>query len=339
MAIIPTPTAQWIVAQQRNTLANLAQIQANTSLTIAGAVSLQGGAGGTTSSVGGPVTMAGVFPSMMPDSLPSFAKPDPAQPDTLGWRAWLWSEEHQLLESPHQHTIWPEAELVVPNWDEGEAVRGSAGIHARLVPKNWRIIGWPDGDGSGALHESPLLVTGIIERFGHYVLGTTGWRAEWVVIKELVAPSTDIGLAIERAYPDVIVHYPDQGEATCELVKSSALGKGSRSTSRPRPASFAPPSQPVSPHSPFAHVSQSLQIQMATMHVQIMQNQASAQAQLDLLTGMGISNMRAPPPSSASQENSSLPSAPMDEAEVKFTAVVFWAVVVLTICVVGGAFR
>lgn len=134
---------------------------------------------------------------------------------------------------------------MVPDWSEADAVRGVAGIHAHLVPKHWKIMGTEHAEYVAAL--DPMRVHGVVERFGKYVLGTEGWRAEWVVIKELMAPSTKIGLEIEQAYPDVIVHYPEEeGDTSCELVKSSALGKGNRSTSRPLPLPHPPkPSLPV----------------------------------------------------------------------------------------------
>jgi len=47
------------------------------------------------------------------------------------------------------------------------------------------------------------LVTGLVERFGRYVLGTEGWRAEWVVIRKLRAPTPEIAEALARAYPEV----------------------------------------------------------------------------------------------------------------------------------------
>jgi hypothetical protein len=177
---------------------------------------------------------------------PPLMAPDPKRPDTLGWREWRWSDADKMLKSPSTGTLWPEAELVVPNWDEGEAVRGTSGIHAHLVPKHWKILGETGGGYVPA--GDPSRVHGIVERFGKFVLGTEGWRAEWVVIKELMAPSTEVGLAIEQAYPDVIVHYPeDEGEESCTSATSSKLGKGSRSTSRPKPSrSF---SQPPSPNS------------------------------------------------------------------------------------------
>jgi hypothetical protein len=172
---------------------------------------------------------------------PPLMAPDPKRPDTLGWREWRWSDADKMLKSPSTGTLWPEAELVVPNWDEGEAVRGTSGIHAHLVPKHWKILGETGGGYVPA--GDPSRVHGIVERFGKYVLGTEGWRAEWVVIKELMAPSTEVGLAIEQAYPDVIVHYPeDEGEESCTSATSSKLGKGSRSTSRPKPSPLPNPS-------------------------------------------------------------------------------------------------
>ena len=179
---------------------------------------------------------------------------DPKQPDTLGWREWVWDENSQRLKSPSQGTFWPEAELVVPHWDEAEAVRGAAGIHAHLVPKHWKIL--------AHLHheyaKGPNRVHGIVERFGKFVLGTEGWRAEWVIIRELMAPSTRVGLELEKKYPDVIVHYPDEEDESCTSEKSLKLGKGSRPTPRPRPSpqstQSAAPSQALSPQSQLANL-------------------------------------------------------------------------------------
>jgi hypothetical protein len=54
---------------------------------------------------------------------------------------------------------------------------------------------------------SPPVVTGIVERFGRYVLGTEGWRAEWVIVRKLCAPTPEIAEALGRVYPDVeIIH-------------------------------------------------------------------------------------------------------------------------------------
>lgn len=181
-------------------------------------------------------------------SLPRWLKPDPKVADTMGWRAWLWHGGHERLVSPHHHALWDKPYLGAAYWADGDgALRGSAGIHARLVPRHWKIVGWPDDSSSSDLDPNPALVTGIVERFGRYVLGTEGWRAEQVIIRELMAPSTEIGLALERVYPDVIVHYPDQieeGDLSCKSVKSSELEKGNRSALPLLPRSPAPPPSP-----------------------------------------------------------------------------------------------
>lgn len=163
---------------------------------------------------------------------PRFLRPDPKVPDTMGWRVWIIGA-HSALCSPHMGTMWMGPELAAEAWDSDGALRGTSGIHARLVPRHWKILGWPDDGASGGLEVAyPEIVTGIVERFGRYVLGTDGWRAEQVVIRELMAPTTEIGLKLEQRYPGVIVHYPDQqeeGEVPCASEKSSGLERGSRS--------------------------------------------------------------------------------------------------------------
>lgn len=172
-------------------------------------------------------------------SAPRWLKPDPKQPDTLGWRQWDWDADHKCLRSPSQGTLWETDRHVVPQWDEADVVRGVAGVHALLVPRHWKIA---SELGHFPIGESTAAVTGIVERFGRYVLGTEGWRAEQVVIRELLAPSTAIGLEIEQKYPDVIVHYPE--EEPCKLETLSALEKGSRSllpSTQPSPPVPTPP--------------------------------------------------------------------------------------------------
>jgi hypothetical protein len=127
-----------------------------------------------------------------------FLAPSPDVPDTLGWRGWRW--DGSTLVSPQQRTPWHEPSLHAERWSDSAAVRAQAGIHARLVPTDWRRadprlteIGHCD-------------VHGIVERFGHYVLGTEGWRAEWVVIRELMAPDAETALALMQVYPEVRVH-------------------------------------------------------------------------------------------------------------------------------------
>jgi hypothetical protein len=135
------------------------------------------------------------------------AQPDPGAPDTLGWRIWYWDAERQRLRSPDQRTLWHSAELRVERWDESSVLRGQAGIHARRLPRDWLQAEWGDHDGP-TMRANCL--SGVVERFGRYVLGTIGWRAEWVVIRKLRAPTTEIGLALETNYPEVEIVYEDR---------------------------------------------------------------------------------------------------------------------------------
>ncbi|MCC6775660.1 MAG: hypothetical protein IT537_03330 [Hyphomicrobiales bacterium] len=114
----------------------------------------------------------------------------------LGWRGWNVTEDGSLL-SPFQKTKWHSAECRVEQWDSSATMRGVAGIHALWVPPQWRA--------ARAHHEMGGSVHGIVERFGRAVLGTEGWRAEWVVVREILAPDDAIAAAIRRQYPDVIV--------------------------------------------------------------------------------------------------------------------------------------
>lgn len=154
---------------------------------------------------------------------------DPEQPDTLGWRAWVFvppsshiteqvgngmiritETRDAMLMSPHMHTLWYGPELHVQEpWTEAENVRGHAGIHARLMPYDWKKAKWPwieQNEGPLAETYGENLVTGVVERFGRFALGKTGWRAEWVIIRALLAKTNDIGLVLEQKY-DVPVYY------------------------------------------------------------------------------------------------------------------------------------
>jgi hypothetical protein len=53
-------------------------------------------------------------------------------------------------------------------------------------------------------------IHGIVERFGRYVLGTVGWQAEWVAIREQMAPGTETALKLMRRYPEVRIHVREQ---------------------------------------------------------------------------------------------------------------------------------
>ncbi len=180
-------------------------------------------------------------------SPPKMIRPDPTQPDTLGWREWVWDADHKCLKSPQQETLWESDHLAARHWSNEDAVRGVAGIHAMLVPRHWKILNEFGASPYGS-PPSGTVVTGIVERFGKYVLGTEGWRAEQVIIRELLAPSTEIGLELEQRYPDVIIHYSDQeGDQSCTLERSSKSGKGSRPLLPNLPASpvlHSPSSQP-----------------------------------------------------------------------------------------------
>lgn len=134
---------------------------------------------------------------------------DPTVPDTLGWRAWRFYNDHLI--SPTQGIEWPDAELRVSEWDESDVVRGVAGIHALLVPVDWKFAD-PLKCGVG----SDVPVHGIVERFGQFVLGTEGWRAEWVVVRELATRDKMIAKQLKKTYPDVVVHHIKQ---TSEVIQ------------------------------------------------------------------------------------------------------------------------
>jgi hypothetical protein len=129
--------------------------------------------------------------------------PAPAAPDTLGWRGW--NMQGDVLVSPVQRTPWHEASLRAGQWSDSAAVRGVAGIHARRLPIDWRRV-----DPQRFPEIGYCQIHGIVERFGRYVLGTEGWRAEWVVIRELMAPDAETALALMRRYPEVRVHIRDK---------------------------------------------------------------------------------------------------------------------------------
>jgi hypothetical protein len=146
----------------------------------------------------------------------------------FGWRYWAWSPSRQILCSPMYRAVWRTGELRALNWyarEQVSAMRNHAGIHAVLAPVEWwdaedsEII--PSGDpvkgyscsveeGIGERADwtsDEISITGLVERFGRYLLGERGWRAEIVFIRELLAPNTEIGLQLEEAFPDIRVRY------------------------------------------------------------------------------------------------------------------------------------
>lgn len=152
------------------------------------------------------------------DTLPA----DPDCSNTFGWRCWIWSVRERQLYSPIQRTLWEGTELRAPLWSDNGAVRGHAGIHAHLVPRDWahhncpehpftlrdERIWWMNADG-GAIEG--ILIDGVVERFDRYVLGAQGWRAEWVIVRKLRAPNQELGLQLEQIFPDVEIVYPTGG--------------------------------------------------------------------------------------------------------------------------------
>lgn len=134
------------------------------------------------------------------DSRPSFSRSD-----TLGWRTWDWNQSKRCLTSPSQGTLWPDPELRVENWSTDAAVRGKAGIHACRLPRgDWRRAGRPSDMPGGT-------IIGLLERFGRFVLGSEGWRAEWVIIKELVCADEALARQVKAAYPDIPVTVAHEG--------------------------------------------------------------------------------------------------------------------------------
>lgn len=133
-------------------------------------------------------------------------EPDPDAPDTLGWRIWLWRRDksgNHVLMSPVRRTPWPGPELRAECWSLSAAVEGEAGVHALRMPRDWRRAVWQQSrycEGLGAV------IIGVVERWGHAVVGSRGWRAEWVRILELQAPDAETALAIMQRYPEVRVH-------------------------------------------------------------------------------------------------------------------------------------
>ncbi len=55
----------------------------------------------------------------------------------------------------------------------------------------------------------PILA--LVERFGKFVLGSEGWRAEWVFIKELLAPDEATARVLRRVYADIPISVAHEG--------------------------------------------------------------------------------------------------------------------------------
>lgn len=138
------------------------------------------------------------------DAMRDFRKHDSApshgRPNTLGWRTFSWDRKRKCLKSPSQGTLWENNELVADGWSDAAAVRGKAGIHACRLPRgDWKLADKPHDMPSG-------ICVALVERFQRFVLGVEGWRAEWVIIKELLAPNAAVARTLRKLYPDIPVH-------------------------------------------------------------------------------------------------------------------------------------
>lgn len=131
--------------------------------------------------------------------------PDPSVSNTFGWRHWHIQPLTGLLVSPYRHTIWHTPELRCADYADNDSIRDVEGIHALLVPHDW--INCPPSEHVHQLtagkHITIPVISGIVERFGKYVLGSKGWRAEWVIVRKLAAPSRATEAILKLAYPDV----------------------------------------------------------------------------------------------------------------------------------------
>jgi hypothetical protein len=144
-------------------------------------------------------------------------------PNTMGWR-YFGVDPDGCLVSPAHYARWEDGELRAKEWNKDMVVRGAAGIHALLAPEMWRhlhVDQFPEG-----------AVTALVERFGHYVLGEDGWRAEWVVIREITAPSKDLAAKIRKFYPDIPVHC-DEDETQQEIDNGYRKGHRDRAEGSP----------------------------------------------------------------------------------------------------------
>lgn len=137
---------------------------------------------------------------------------DPNADPELGWRVWYWDIMKQILISPSQQTEWTSFELRADNWSTKSACRGKSGIHACLMTKEWELSHYEQNNELRDMvifknKNEYIPIDGVVRRFGRYVLGTTGWRAECVHILKLRAPNSTIGLLMQARYPEVEIYH------------------------------------------------------------------------------------------------------------------------------------
>ena len=155
-------------------------------------------------------------------------------PDTLGWRSWVWDGQHLI--SPSWGVAWHSSELRCDDWSDDSAVRGKGGIHALFVPRSRRTIHIPGPGLPGA--DVERTVTGIVERYGKFVQGEDGWRAEWVFIRELFPRNPVLAEKLRAAYPDVKITLRDDGAGYWEndAGKAHYVRSGSIVLTSPQPS-------------------------------------------------------------------------------------------------------
>jgi hypothetical protein len=134
------------------------------------------------------------------------ARPDPNAPNYLGWCSWDWNGE--FLEDPWTGRQWHGLELVEYQWQLGQT-----GIRAKRIPRDWRHAE-PHPDLVSQKVSLPYgrrvpRVSGIVERFGYYVVEKEGWRAERALIRQLLAPTAGVQMLLKRAYPEVQIFCRD----------------------------------------------------------------------------------------------------------------------------------
>lgn len=124
----------------------------------------------------------------------------------FGVRSWT-VDSTGKLRSPMRGTVWDSAFLEADNYDDTAAVEGNAGIHASRLDVSCAR--------SSPIDMSSIVVYGLVERFGRYVLGDIGWRAERVIIRELWVGNPDFVEPLKQRYK-VPVRLFD-GEETLKL--------------------------------------------------------------------------------------------------------------------------
>ena len=131
--------------------------------------------------------------------------PLPDDRGEMGVRIWRMGEDGLLRSITRQYFVWTSSRVRAESFTVSDVVHGDTGIHAYRMPGD--VDGWLRGAPTFLYFTRENLqdVYGIVERFGLYVLGTEGWRAEEAVIRKLWANSPEQAALLRAAYPDVEV--------------------------------------------------------------------------------------------------------------------------------------